>query len=732
MAIIRQYQQQTSAPGAMKFQKLQGSDISSLGKGLSAAGDVAMDVADIWADKEKEKQAFEAEKKTAQEQQDLTKFMDEQKKAAPAGADGFTESVREELDKRKQKMLDEAPSEYMRTRLDANLIRVHMGAFQEAAGFEAEAEARKQKQDLTKIFDENNNLVRANPKRAALFAQQEAEMIATAPGLDNTLKFQMASERKQSIYNSAFDGEVTGLETGNKVTSGQVAAYLANAKNKDSDWVKNSSPEAYQSNIKRLERLSETLKEKEQTQMFADFDEKMDQIEKTGEDKGDYSEGWIKAHVTDSVKAEAMIKRQAMSRNIAKASSFVKDAPVTSITDKLKELEEQRKSTDKFHVVNAEYESTVSALNRRNQEFKQDPVGYTLGVSSAAQNVFKQFAENPSPEMADQYASTVKAEQQRLYPGTIPSLLTKDQIGSIASQMSAVKTDEKGALDAVNVLQSQMNTWGKHWPTVARDLKANKALNDGQYVAATMLDKPHYRYVAEDLVKASMVKEEDLKLPPKTKTNAEQSATEALAPLRQTLDSMVDGPEIYKSYHNALTKTLLYKSSMTGTDQSGLATDYANKMVLEGYDFAGSYRIPKNQDVSAVRAGVNSALMRVEKMDIVTPQAIPDQMGWTPRAEDVKSRYMNDLKRFGRIVNNGDESGLRLVDQHGRQVMTNKDGKQVPLKWSWSEVKTLRISEAEKLEEVRAGLRNSPYYKPPKEEQRDLNFGQGARGVGVR
>lgn len=720
MAVIREYNRQVSAPGPVNFRRLSGSDISTLGQGLQTLGQVASGVSNEMAKYEQEKQTFEAQKKAMQEQADLTVWMDEQKKKAPAGGEGFTNLIKEELDKRKQKMLDEAPSQYMRQQLDANVSGLHLASFKDAVHFESEMGARKQREDMENIFAQNNNIVRAKPGMASLFAAREAEMIATAPGLDNTFKEKWANDRRNQIYNSAFDGEVTALETGPQVTSGQVKQYLAQAKSEGSEWVKNSSPEAYQTNVKRLERLAETLNHKEQAQIFSDFDEKMDQIEKTGEDKGDYSESWIKANVNDPLKAEAMIKRQAMSRNIAKASNFVKDAPIGDISNHLKKLEEDRKDTDKFHVVEAEYQATVQALNRRNQEFKQDPTGYTLSVSSAAQNVFKQFTDNPTPEMADQYAQTIKAEQQKLYPGVSPTLLTKDQIGSIASQMAAVTTDEKGAVEAVNVLQSQMNTWGKHWPIVAKDLRANKALTDEQYVAATMMDKPHYRYVAEDLVKASALKEADMKLPSGTKRNAQETVTEALAPLRETLGSMADGPEIYKSYHEAITKAILYKSHMTGADQSSLASDYANKIVLEGYDFAGSYRIPKNQDVSAIRSGVNGVMMKLDQFNITPPKALPDAMGWTPREEDIKARYLTDLQRHARIVNNGDESGVRLVDLHGRQVMQQVDGKEVPMKWTWAEIKTLRDTKTDQTERARKAVEGSPYAKENKHHRVDL------------
>jgi len=596
----------------------------------------------------------------------------------------------------------------MRQKLDVSYARLHMKAFSTATEWEAKAGAEKQKTDLMQVFDLNRNTVRANPTKAAELAEATRNLISKAPGFDETLKQKWMQQETQALFDTAMEAEVTRLETDKGVTSGKVKNYLAGFASEESPWMTNASAEAFARNHTRLQRLNETLATKEQHYVDQNFKEEIDQIAATGHDKGAYTESWIRANIADPLKAESMVKQQAIARNAGRGMAFVKDAPLPAVKAKLKELEAQRINTNDFHLVEAEYTAIKQSMERRNQEFANDQVGYVKKVSDVVKSNYSMMNEvladknldmGTKQEAVSRYYETLKTEQQKLYPGITPTLLDKEQVGQIKMQLERVSKDEKGAVEALEVLQTQMQLAGNNWPIVARDLRAGKALTDSQYIAATMAYKPEYRYVAEDLMRASTIKIQDKDLPKGAAKQIQTAVDQALAPLKPTLDSLADGPEILMAYKNGITEAVKFKAATgANVDISALATDYANKTVLESYHFEKTYRIPKNQNIQAIKSNANSILKSLDTLPIKVPEFMPGADGWSPRPEDSEKLYRDSLRRHGRLVNRGDDRGLRLIDEHGRQVL---DVRGEPLSWDWSELQNVAITEAERAERIK-------------------------------
>lgn len=690
MGNIREYSQRTSTPVIQNFPRVTADILTGgLAKGLQSAGGDLTEAASAAAKIAQESQEFEANKKTMREQQDLTAFMEEKKRTAPAGAEGFSDEMKDELDARKQKAMDEAKTEYERRVVDLNFSNIHLAVLRESQHYEADSIAKKQRQDLEEIFDRNNNQVRALPGLASEMADQEARLLQSAPGLDNNLKAAWSQKRRQEIFGSAFDGEVTRLETTDGVTAGKVSAYLTEVKTKGSAWMDSTAPEDFQRHVTRLERLKDTLHEKEQQQTFADFDEKMDQLQSTGvrTSANIYTPEWINKNVADPKKREAMIKREAIANQVGTAMAFVKDAPADKVSAEIEKVGQERETSGNFHVADARYQSLILAKKQRDAAFVRDQKSYTVSVSPALQNLQKELNVNPTPEKAGQFASMLVAEQQRLYPGVQPKILDQNEIGSFAAQMSSVSFDEKGAAESVKVLQSTMDKWGKWWPHVVRDLRSGEtpALNDAQYVAASMMDKPHLKSVAEDVLKASAVPRKQLtkELGDGAESDAYKSAKESLSDFRRSLGAMPGGEEVVNSYAEAMTQLALYKQARGEKfDMETLADSIVNK----SYDFEDTYRVPtKLGDTSKVKLGVEQALTSIDNnMDFVLPTSLNGL-----RADDVKKRYLNNLRTQGKAYTKGDDSGIRIVDGVGNQVFIRREGKVVPLEYNWGELQTL-------------------------------------------
>lgn len=188
MPQIREYRAQTSGPGVVNPTLISGTDISGgMGKNLQTLAETVGGVNDYFAKQEQQKQDFEAEKIKMKEQLDLNDYMQQLKMKSPSGADGFTEQAKQELDKRKQQILDGASSDYLRKRLDTDITKVHFGAFQDAMQFEAESKAKKDKEDVMEIGFRTKNAVRQNPATIN-DAIESTNKLIDATRLDGTTK----------------------------------------------------------------------------------------------------------------------------------------------------------------------------------------------------------------------------------------------------------------------------------------------------------------------------------------------------------------------------------------------------------------------------------------------------------------------------------------------------------------------------------------------------------------
>lgn len=206
MPQIKEYNQQTAGVGVVNPTLISGTDISGgMGRNLqSLAGDADKVIA-FQAENERKQQEFEAEKIKMKEQLDLNDYMQQLKMKAPAGADGFTEAARKELDKRKQDILNSASSDYMRQKLDVDLNRVHYSALNDAMQFEIESKAKKDKLDVQEIQYRSKNAVRQNPATVSTAIESMNKLIDSTR-LDSATKAQWKATELQDLRQNEIRG----------------------------------------------------------------------------------------------------------------------------------------------------------------------------------------------------------------------------------------------------------------------------------------------------------------------------------------------------------------------------------------------------------------------------------------------------------------------------------------------------------------------------------------------
>ncbi|MGH7757340.1 MAG: hypothetical protein ACREM8_13795, partial [Vulcanimicrobiaceae bacterium] len=320
----------------------------------------------------------------------------------------------------------------------------------------------------------------------------------------------------------------------------------------------------------------------------------------------------------------------------ADAQQFVRDVQarinVETDPDKLKGLEETLKGAQE-------------TITKRDEQFKKDPAGYVLNNSAPTSNAYATFTKNPSPASFSAYAQASSAEQRRMYPDHVPSLVTADMAAQASAVVRSITQGPEGSAGAAKQLQDMSKMYGQYWPTIAQDLMHRKVFDGDQYVAAALYSKPEAQGISEQILAASAMKNGELfNQHGVTDGAARHSAIEALQPLQASLGNANNGGELMSSYVNALTHVIQY----TSTDKNNLvdAGVIANKMILDEFKFVGpggTLRVPTSQNADAISSGAESVLDAIDKHDLVVP---PSAGALGPTAQ--KANWIHQLQMTGR------------------------------------------------------------------------------------
>lgn len=650
---------------------------------------------------------FDAETANAKEATDLEKVKAQMQENAPAGGKGYTEQMTVELDKRKQRILDGYQGTSKgRATLELRLGALYGDAQRDAIHFEAQSRGKQERINLDDQFNEFSNGVRANPNLLPKYLDLQNNLVASSR-LDGTSKLQLGKDMSMKLYDSYLDGQVTAFETSNKTQVGQIDKLINTIKAEGSDYRANNTKEGFDNGLSRLQRLKETVVKKHEEIAGLQFDEAQDQKENTGTNADKYkgmTHAWIDQTFSNETTRYRAHKRLDSANAVAEKVNLVRGASDEKIMDLLVKSDPNNPGSglgksENFHRDYNSYEALKKAVLQRESQWKNDQLGYTMEVNPAVKSSYEAFQKNPTPSTAAQFADMARIAQKELSPTSIPSLIPAAEIGRFKTQMEAISTDPRGAKQATDLLQQEQMKWGKNWPYVVRDLVKGKALNDSQYVAASMVDDPNHKGLADDIVRSGAMTDKEITeaLPSGNfkgiSDNARVQAQSALGSFRNTFPQNVQGYRTYKAYEDTLTKLILYKSAISSKDQTGLAKDLAGQIVNNKYQFNETYRIPKVIDgrpiePTTIENGVENLRNKLDKMNVIP---VEDSAGLRP--EDAKARYISAVKRHGMFLTLGDESGVRLVDEKGADVyVQGEKGGRKQLSWTWADLKAEGVS----------------------------------------
>lgn len=703
MPRIQEYRQQSRGGVSAPTGQMQASGVSGLAEGLKIIGKTVNNIQDEY-DRVQEKNAiYNVEKATVAEQTELTDYYTKKKESIAKDGKGFTESVIKDLEERKSAKLEAIESPRERELLSIRFDKIHQNIIQDSMGYERDTGANYEVESFQQTFETRDNQVRANPALADRYEAENDALIDASIYLPANAKEKLKDSVKKSMFGSAIDGSVTSLEQNANTGSGQINSMINELKQEK--WQKRLNKGDYDRALTRLTSMKTTLQARDLIAFKDGFQSSMDKIRTTGVDDGKFTAQEIMNSGLPEKQKQSMLEIEQKSRMIGAEVAKIRSAPIDEVLQSIsyeKVQEELRNAKpEDFTKINASVEARIAAAKERMALYKKDQVKYAIASSSVVATKYQTMLQNPTPETVQDYAATVKTEQERLDPYSAPKLMMSDDINRIKYMMDSATPDNAGAREKLNTLKNLNETWGKHYPDVIRDLRQGKALTSVEYVAANVGASNDRISMAEDLIKASHTTDEEYKklLPVgKTKADISKNVKLSLEPLRESLSTSIDGGDIYADYLEAGEKlSMYYASKGRQVNEQQIVRD----MVLKDYDFSSGYRIPRSKvnDTDAVKAGARNIMMDIDYLDLAP---LKSQRGIKPN--DTVSYYKNRLNAHGKLVNDSD-NGLRLVDEMGYQVYGIKDGKKTELKWTWQEIQNRTPIRANKMQHRTMGAK---------------------------
>lgn len=510
-----------------------------------------------------------------------------------------------------------------------------------------------------------------------------ANMMSTlASSLPAEHRPELLGAAQEQIYTSGAKGYLdTALKNPNATPQSLDAAwnYVSDPKN---GFVAHVNPDTFSALQKQYEQAKETLGAT-QSQIAALQWPKILTAVKEGDPAGmDAAQQFIGSYhgktAADTVVDVAKYNSELQdAQDFFKASSTYRDMPQPEISAQYDTLKQQAQAGDKFA------KAAVQAIDTRWQEYHADPMSYVLQNNAVVQTRYGQYAQDPTPQNYKAFADAATAEQQRLYPGETPKLVTKDMAHSLSTQLAAIPRTPDGAAQVAQTLSEFATTTGSYWPQVSAELAHDHVLNSEQAVAASLWSDPTKQGVAQELLRASMLPKKDLDTGGVSYNQAAKAARQALADFRTAMIPQTNGAEIYGNYASSLTMLLQVRGNITD------APALAKQLINDEYQFSGTLMVPAaaKVDLHQVVAGTRSIqadLGNEKRHDLVIP---PSYSG--TGSADQRAEYIRDVQKSGYWIMSGDNKGAMLVTERGDPVYEHVKGRTQQIIVPWDQLQKI-------------------------------------------
>jgi len=366
-------------------------------------------------------------------------------------------------------------------------------------------------------------------------------------------------------------------------------------------------------------------------------------------------------------KAEFMIaypndgeQRYADFKKYQEISPIISNMPNQSAQEMKTTLAELKPRKDgtatKGFAVDAErYEFLVKSATNLEKQKQDDPAGFIMKHNNEYADLYKETIDGNFT--TDEYAKLMIAEQERLGV-PVPQIIPKAQAQKIALSFTT-KDDGQNANDMMTGLA---NEWGKHWPTVYRQLSDD--LPSGALVIGAISDDAAKTMIGS----IANIKTEDLKsgIPNTSSSDINKSIDSKFVDMQRTLAQ--NGAAGRKTFAilNDEAKRLAYAYHSQGMSVSDASEKAYTAIVDDQYDIVQTYRIPKvvngiEIDTDAVRRGASEAIRKLDADDFGFNMDDPELKGTSKSF--IKNLFQDRVKQLRNQVywvTNEDETGLVL------------------------------------------------------------------------
>lgn len=318
---------------------------------------------------------------------------------------------------------------------------------------------------------------------------------------------------------------------------------------------------------------------------------------------------------------------------------------------------------DGFAVDAKLYGTLLNSASRLGEELQNDPATYVVSRSPLLMKAAEDAATG-DPAAVEAYATAMIAEQQRL-GAPAPKLLTERQAAGIAASF---ENTQDGGSNAAQVIEGLQQQWGKHWPTVYKQLQ--EKLPGAALVIGSGVDPQ----TSATLARIAPLKTEELKagLDSTDASDAKKALTEEMAEFRNTLAGQVGGERTFSTLYNEAER-LAYAYMGQGKGPRD-AVELAKKALVDDkYTLQGTYRVPKAYDADLIEAGTERAIESLDPMTLNfrTPAGVPEDFA--------AGRVKAAIEKDGYWVTLPDESGVALY--YGGEAVLDRAGNPVARKF---------------------------------------------------
>lgn len=180
---------------------------AGIGRGLGNIGQAIGQFGARLEQEKKQQSLFNVKRDTINETMETQAWLQRKENEAPLGADGFADTVNNELERRHQSILDDmrqqGESPEVIDQMELNLLEVRRATTVSAIGFQQNSRTVRAERDLTQVGESLSRIAAGNPYEVETALATWDAAVADIPGLDAITKEKLRNQHLDAITMAA-------------------------------------------------------------------------------------------------------------------------------------------------------------------------------------------------------------------------------------------------------------------------------------------------------------------------------------------------------------------------------------------------------------------------------------------------------------------------------------------------------------------------------------------------